>query len=64
MSTSWERRERARAEKLKLIEEQVESGVLVIRSMTSAERKANPPRPPDDQRRKRGAGRRSYSTDK
>ena len=63
MSTSWERRERARAEKLKLIEEQVESGVLVIRPMTNAERKANPPRPPDEGR-KRGAGRRSYSTDK
>ena len=46
MSSHWERKERARAEKLKLIDEQVESGSLVIRPMTAAERKANPARPP------------------
>ena len=46
MSTSWERRARAREEKLKLVEEQVESGSLVIRRMTPAEREANPVRPP------------------
>ncbi|HEX6714409.1 MAG TPA: hypothetical protein VF066_13540 [Thermoleophilaceae bacterium] len=46
MSTAWERRERAREQKLKEIEEQVESGSLVIRPMTEAEREANPPRPP------------------
>jgi hypothetical protein len=46
MSTHWERREREREEKLKQIEEQVESGSLVIRQMTPAERKANPPKPP------------------
>ena len=56
MSTSWERRERARAEKLKQIEEQVESGSLVIRPMTPKERKENPPAPPREDgapRRKR-----------
>lgn len=46
MSTHWERKERQREEKLKQIEEQVESGSLVIRPMTNAERKANPPKPP------------------
>jgi signal recognition particle GTPase len=50
VSTPWERKERARAERLKLIDEQVESGSLVIRSMTKAERDANPPRPPREKR--------------
>jgi hypothetical protein len=50
MSASWERRERERAEKLKQIEEQVESGSLIIRPMTPAERAANPPAPPREQR--------------
>ena len=45
MSTHWERKERARAEKLKEIDEQVENGRLVIRPMTDEERAANPPRP-------------------
>lgn len=53
MSTQWERQERARKEKLKQIEEQVDNGSLVIRQMTEAERKANPPQPrPEKQRRK------------
>jgi hypothetical protein len=46
MSTHSERAERARQEKLKQIDEQVETGSLVIRQMTPAERKANPPQPP------------------
>lgn len=46
MATHWERKERQREEKLKLIEEQVENGSLVIRPMTKAERKENPPKPP------------------
>lgn len=46
MSTAWERRARVREEKLKLVDEMVESGSLVIRRMTPAERKANPPQPP------------------
>ncbi len=54
MSSSWERRERAREEKLKQIDEQVENGSLVIRKMTDAERKANPPKPrPEKPQRKR-----------
>lgn len=50
MSSQWEKRERAREEKLKQIEEQVESGSLVIRQMTDAERKANPPKPPREKK--------------
>ena len=50
MSSQWERRERAREEKLKAIEEQVEDGSLVIRKMTPEERKANPPKPPREKK--------------
>jgi hypothetical protein len=53
MSTQWERHERARKEKLKQIEEQVENGSLVIRPMTEDERKANPPQPPSEKRSRR-----------
>jgi hypothetical protein len=53
MSTHWERKERARQEKLKEIEEQVQDGSLVIRSMTDAERKANPPQPPREKSTRR-----------
>ena len=53
MSNAWERKERAREEKLKQIEEQVEDGSLVIRQMTPAERKANPPRPESEKRKPR-----------
>ena len=45
MSTQREREEAKRQEKLDLIKSQVEDGSLVIRKMTPAERKANPPRP-------------------
>ncbi len=54
MSTPAERKEAARLEKLKLIDEQVEKGSLVIRPMTEEEREENPPRPP----RERPPGRR------
>jgi hypothetical protein len=56
MSSQWERRERAREEKLKQIAEQVENGSLVIRSMTDAERKENPPKPPREPRKKSRGG--------
>jgi hypothetical protein len=46
MSSHWERKAQQREEKLKEIDEQVASGSLVIREMTDAERKENPPRPP------------------
>ena len=45
MSTHWQRQQKAREEKLKNIEEQVESGSLVIRKMTKEERRRYPPRP-------------------
>jgi hypothetical protein len=53
MSTHHERQARAREEKLKQIDEQVEDGSLVIRKMTDAERKANPPKPPREKSSKR-----------
>jgi hypothetical protein len=54
MSSHWERKERARAEKLKDNDEQVENGKLVIRPMTPEERKANPARPPREKPWQRG----------
>ena len=53
MSSQGDRQARQLAEKLKEIEEQVESGKLVIREMTPEERKANPPRPASERRRPR-----------
>ena len=50
VSTQWERQQKAREEKLKNIKEQVEDGSLVIRKMTDAERKANPPKPPREKK--------------
>jgi hypothetical protein len=45
VKTTRERAEEKRLEKLDLIREQVESGTLVIRQMTAAERRRYPPRP-------------------
>jgi hypothetical protein len=53
VSTQWERQQKAREEKLKNIQEQVEDGSLVIRKMTSEERKANPARPPREKKKQR-----------
>jgi hypothetical protein len=53
MSTPQERAEQKRLERLKLMREQVDSGELSIRQMTSAERAKNPPRPRPE-KRKRG----------
>jgi hypothetical protein len=44
MKTPKERSEEKRQEKLTDIQEQVDKGLLSIRKMTPAERKANPPR--------------------
>jgi anti-sigma28 factor (negative regulator of flagellin synthesis) len=52
MSSQQERAEAKRKEKLAQIKEQVEDGSLVIRQMTPAERKANPPRPRRNKQRK------------
>lgn len=46
MKTTRERAEEKRQAKLDLIEEQVQSGTLVIRQMTAAERRRYPPQPP------------------
>jgi len=52
--TVREQQEKRRQEKLKLVQQQVEEGSLVIRKMTPDERKANPPNPEADKpRRKR-----------
>jgi hypothetical protein len=45
MKTARERAEEKRLEKLELVREQVESGSLVIRTMTDEERQRYPPRP-------------------
>jgi hypothetical protein len=45
VKTSRERAEQKRLDKLDLIREQIESGVLVIRKMTEDERRRYPPRP-------------------
>jgi hypothetical protein len=44
VKTSRERAEEKRQEKLELINEQVQSGTLVIRRMTAEERRRYPPR--------------------
>ena len=43
MKTTRERAEEKRAEKLERVREQVQSGSLVIREMTEAERRRYPP---------------------
>jgi hypothetical protein len=50
--TVREQQDKRREEKLKQVREQVEDGSLVIRKMTPAERKANPPRPVKDKRKR------------
>ena len=50
MKSTRERAEEKRQAKLELVREQVDSGALVIRKMTEAERLANPPRPPRQKR--------------
>jgi hypothetical protein len=46
------KQEERRREKLDLIDQQVKEGSLVIRKMTSAERKQYPARPVDPKRRR------------
>jgi hypothetical protein len=53
MSTARERQEQKRLEKLELVKEQVDSGSLVIRKMTDAERKENPPKPRPERPKRR-----------
>ena len=48
-----QRQEKKRQEKLDAVQEQVDSGSLVIRKMTKEEREKYPPRPPREPRPKR-----------
>lgn len=50
--TVREQQDKRREEKMKQVEQQVEEGSLVIRKMTADERKANPPRPPKERKRR------------
>ena len=50
MKTARERAEEKRAEKLEQVREQVQSGSLVIRKMTPAERRRYPPVPQEEKR--------------
>ena len=50
MKAARERAEEKRAEKLKLVREQVESGSLVIRQMTDQGRRRYPPRSAEPKR--------------
>jgi hypothetical protein len=50
VKSARERAEEKRAEKLELVQEQVESGSLVIRKMTDEERRRYPPVPPRPKR--------------
>ena len=52
MSTSKERAQQKRREKLAMIREQLDSGELTIRQMTPAERKKHPPRPAEPRRKR------------
>jgi aryl carrier-like protein len=51
MKTPKERADEKRQEKLADIQDQVDRGLLSIRKMTPAERKANPPRQRKDKKR-------------
>jgi hypothetical protein len=50
VKTTRERAEEKRQEKLDLVRQQLESGSLVIRQMTDAERQIYPPRPAQPKR--------------
>jgi hypothetical protein len=52
VSTSKERAEQKRREKLALIREQLDSGELTIRQMTPDERERHPPRPAKPRRQR------------
>jgi hypothetical protein len=52
VSTSKERAEQKRREKLALIRKQLDNGELTIRQMTPAERKEHPPRPAEPRRKR------------
>lgn len=51
--TVREQQDKRREDKLKQVQQQVDEGSLVIRKMTPDERKANPPRPPKEKKKRR-----------
>ena len=50
--TVREQQDKRREEKLKQVQEQVDEGSLVIRKMTAKERKANPPQPRKEKKKR------------
>ena len=50
--TVREQQDKRREEKLKQVQEQIDDGSLKIRKMTKAERKANPPRPREEKKKR------------
>ena len=50
--TVREQQDKRREEKLKQVQEQVDDGSLVIRKMTTKDRKANPPREPKPKKKR------------
>ena len=57
MKSARERAEEKRAEKLAMVQEQVDNGSLVIRQMTDAERRRYPPRESQPKRTTPGVNR-------
>lgn len=53
MKTQKQRADERRNEKLAQVQDQVDQGTLTIRKMTAKERKANPPRPRTEKKRRR-----------
>ena len=51
VKTPKERQDEKRQAKLEEIQQQIDSGDLVVRKMTAAERKKFPPRPPREKKR-------------
>lgn len=52
VKTPKERQEEKRKAKLKEMQEQIDSGDLVVRKMTAAERKKFPPKPPREKKKR------------
>lgn len=52
VKTPKERQDEKRKAKLKEMQEQIDSGDLVVRKMTAAERKKFPPKPPREKKKR------------
>ena len=52
VKTPKERQDEKRQAKLKEMQEQIDSGDLVVRKMTAAERKKFPPKPPREKKKR------------